>query len=145
MSRGQVLYLHACVILTALTGIVFAWMKYAMQSSDPLAVVNHPMQPFMLSAHVVIAPLLVFALGWIFNDHIWAKFRTPSAPQRGTGIWSMAAIVPMVLSGYLLQVSTNDAMRRAMAVTHWIASALFLIAYAIHIITKPPRPPADDR
>lgn len=145
MNRGQILFVQGCVVLTALTGIVFAWMKYAMKSSDPFAVVNHPMQPFMLSAHIVIAPLLVFALGWIFNDHIWARFQTPAAPQRGTGIWSMAAIVPMVFSGYLLQVSTSDAMRRAMAVTHWIASALFVIAYAIHIITKPPRPPATDQ
>jgi hypothetical protein len=143
MNRTQVFYLHACVLLTAVTGIVFAWMKYAMRSDDPFAVVNHPMQPFALSAHIVVAPLLIFGLGWIFSDHIWTKFRTPTAPQRGTGIWSMAAIIPMTLSGYLLQVSTGDAVRRAMAVTHWVASALFIIAYAIHIITKPPRPPAN--
>lgn len=145
MSRVQVIYLHACVALTAVTGIVFAWMKYAMKSSDPFAVANHPWQPAMLATHVVVAPLLLFGLGWIFSDHIWTKFRTPAAPQRGSGVWSMAAIVPMTLSGYLLQVSTSDAMRHAMAVTHWASSGLFVLAYAVHIVTKPPRPPANGR
>ncbi len=140
MSRLQVVYLQACVALTAATGIVFAWMKYAMKSTDPFSVVNHPWQPFMLSAHVVVAPLLVFAFGWIFNEHIWAKFRNSAAPQRGTGIWSMAAIVPMVMSGYLLQIATAEATRQAMAIAHWISSAVFVLAYAVHVITKPPRP-----
>jgi hypothetical protein len=143
MTRTQSIYLQACVVLTATTGIVFAWMKYRMKSADPFAVVNHPMQPLMLATHVVIAPLLIFAFGWIFNDHIWAKFRTPAAPQRGSGIWSMAAIVPMVLSGYFLQIATADATRHAMTVAHWISSALFVVAYAIHLITKPSQAPAN--
>jgi hypothetical protein len=144
MSRLQVFYLQACVVLTAGTGILFAWMKYAMKGGDPFAVVNHPWQPFMLAAHVVVAPLLVFAFGWIFSEHMWAKFRNHGAPQRGTGIWSMAAIIPMVLSGYLLQIATADATRQAMAVAHWTSSGLFTLAYAVHVITKPrpsvPRP-----
>ncbi len=140
MTRVQVVYLQACVVLTAGTGMVFAWMKYAIKSADPFAVINHPWQPYMLSAHVVLAPLLVFAFGWIFNEHIWAKFRNSAVPQRGTGIWSMAAIVPMILSGYFIQVSAADATRHAMAVAHWISSALFVLAYGVHVITKPPRP-----
>jgi len=136
MSRAQVVYLQLCVGLTALTGIVFAVMKYAMKSSDPFAVVNHPLQPYMLSAHVVIAPFLVFAFGWVFTNHIWPGFTSGIARKRKSGIWSMAAIVPMVLSGYLLQVSTADATRQAMAIAHWISSALFVAAYVIHLLTK---------
>ena len=139
MNRLQVLYLHACVFLTAMTGAAYAWMKYAMRTDDPFAVVNHPMQPFLLSAHVVIAPLLVFGLGWVFADHIWPKFVQKNAPLRKSGLWSMGAIVPMVLSGYLMQVTTADALRQAMAVAHWIASALFVLAYSVHLITKPER------
>ena len=136
MSRAQVVYLHLCVVVTALTGTVFAVMKYAMKSDDEFAVVNHPWQPFMLAAHVVVAPLLVFGFGWIFANHIWPGFTSGIARKRKSGIWSMAAIVPMVLSGYLLQVSTADATRQAMAVAHWISSALFISAYVIHLVTK---------
>jgi hypothetical protein len=136
MSRAQVVYLHLCVVITALTGTVFAVMKYAMKSDDPFAVVNHPWQPYMLSVHVVVAPLLVFGFGWIFADHIWPGFTSGMARKRKSGIWSMGAIVPMVLSGYLLQVSTADATRQAMAVAHWISSALFVIAYGVHLVTR---------
>jgi hypothetical protein len=114
-------------------------MKYAMRTDDPFAVVNHPMQPFLLSAHVVIAPPLVFGLGWVFADHIWPKFVQKNAPQRRSGLWSMGAIVPMVLSGYLMQVTTADALRQSMAVAHWIASTLFVLAYCVHLFTKPER------
>ena len=82
MNRLQVIYLHACVLLTAATGVAYGWMKYAMRSDDPFAVVNHPLQPFLLSAHVVIAPLLVFGFGWVFADHIWPKFAQKNAPLR---------------------------------------------------------------
>jgi len=133
VSRVQVIYLHLCVALTAATGAVFAWMKYGMTSSDPFAVVNHPLQPAMLSAHVVVAPLLVFAFGWIFSDHILPKYRLDRR-KRPSGLWSMSAIVPMTLSGYLLQISTSDALRRAMAIAHWVASGLFVLAYLVHVL-----------
>jgi hypothetical protein len=136
MSRAQVVYLQLCVLVTALTGVVFAVMKYAMKSDDPFAVVNQPLQPWMLSAHVLIAPLLVFGFGWVFTNHIWPGFASGIARKRKSGLWSMGAIAPMVLSGYLLQVSTADATRQAMAVAHWISSALFVLAYVIHLITK---------
>lgn len=136
MSRAQVVYLQLCVLITALTGVVFAVMKYAMKSDDPFAVVNHPLQPYMLSAHVVIAPLLVFGFGWVFTNHIWPGFASGIARKRKSGLWSMGAIVPMVMSGYLLQVATADATRQAMAIAHWISSALFVVAYVIHLVTK---------
>jgi hypothetical protein len=136
MSRAQVVYLQLCVLITALTGVVFAVMKYGMKSDDPFAVVNHPLQPYMLSAHVVIAPLLVFGFGWVFTNHIWPGFTSGIARKRKSGLWSMGAIVPMVMSGYLLQVATADATRQAMAVAHWVSSGLFVVGYVIHLLTK---------
>jgi hypothetical protein len=136
ISRAQAVYLNLCVLVTALTGTVFAVMKYAMKSDDPYSVINHPMQPWMLAAHVVVAPLLVFGFGWIFENHIWAGFVSGIARKRKSGLWLMAGIVPMVLSGYLLQVSTADFTRQAMAAAHWISSAVFVIAYVIHLVTR---------
>jgi hypothetical protein len=138
ITNAQRVYLQLCVAMTALTGIVFAWMKYAMKSDDPFAVVNHPLQPWMLSAHVVVAPLLVFGFGWIFQNHIWAGLAGGIARKRKSGLGSLAAIVPMVFSGYLLQVTTGEAVRHAMAVAHWVSSGLFLVGYGIHLVTKPP-------
>ena len=136
MNRGQILYLHVCVVLTALTGVLFAVMKYFMRPTDEFSVVNHPLQPYMLASHIVIAPFLVFGFGWIFSNHVWPKFQY-ERQNRASGLWSMIAIVPMTLSAYLLQISTSDAARKAMTVTHWMSSALFVIVYVGHLVRRP--------
>ncbi|HSP15438.1 MAG TPA: hypothetical protein VLV78_11865 [Thermoanaerobaculia bacterium] len=144
MSRGQVLYLHLCVVLTAATGIVFAVMKYFMKpAADEFSVVNHPLQPYMLAAHVVVAPFLVFGFGWLYSNHVRPKLAFDEKRNRGSGIWLIAAILPMTLSAYLLQISTAEGARTAMAAAHWISSGIFLIFYAAHLIMRPAA--ADDR
>ena len=133
MSRWQVGWLHVSVALTTITGVVYAIMKYLMTSGDEFAVVNHPLQPHMLAAHVVVAPLVLFILGWTFSNHMLPKYRYGNGENRKTGIAAMWLILPMTLSGYLLQVSSADATRQAMMVAHWIASALFVAAYIVHL------------
>ncbi len=137
MSRAQVFYLHLAVALTSLTGAVFAVLKYFVKTDDPFAVANHPLQPHALSAHVVVAPLLLFGLGWVFGNHIWPKFRYGDGRNRATGVAAMFLIAPMTMSGYLIQISTSESLRYAMAVAHWVTSGLFVVVYAIHLI-KPP-------
>lgn len=138
MQRAQIVTLQISIVLLTATGALFAWMKYFMKSDDPFAVVNHPMQPWLLAAHVVLAPLGVFAIGWIFGPHILAGVNNRFAPKRKSGIWTLLFIAPMVLSGYLLQVSTGDAMRKAMAAAHWISSAFFVAAYVVHLLLGRP-------
>ena len=142
MSRVQVLLLQISIALTALTGIVFAVMKYAMKSDDPFSVVNHPMQPAMLAIHVVIAPIAVFAFGWAFGNHMWPSANSEVDKKRPTGVWSMISVAPMVLSGYLLQVSTADSLRKAMAVAHWVTSAFFVVVFVIHVLWRKPTTPS---
>ena len=134
MSRLQLLWLHLAVALTTLTGVVFAFMKYFLTSDDEFSVVNHPMQPHLLAAHVVIAPALLFLLGWTFSNHILPKYRFGNGKNRRTGIASTALILPMALSAYLLQVSTSETLREVMAWAHWISSGVFVAAYLIHLV-----------
>ena len=125
--------LNASIALMAVSGVAFAVMKYFVKSNDPFAVVNHPLQPYALDAHVLLGPLAVFAFGWTFAAHILPAL-AKGAPNRATGIWTIVLIVLMVASGYLMQVSTADATRKAFAVAHWIASGLFVIGYVAHLL-----------
>ena len=134
MSRWQLVWLHLSVALTAITGMVFAAMKYFMKSADEFAVANHPLQPHMLSAHVVVVPLLLFILGWTFSNHMLPKYRFGNGKNRVSGVSSMLLIVPMTFSAYLLQIATNESLRQAMAIAHWIASGVFVLTYVVHLI-----------
>lgn len=140
MSRIQLVWLHVSIAITALTGAVFAVMKYLMRSADEFAVVNHPLQPSMLSAHVVVAPLALFILGWTFSNHMLPKKRFGDDTGRKSGTSAMWLIVPMTASGYLLQVSVEETLRQAMAVAHWISSGLFVIVYVIHLLKRTNQP-----
>jgi hypothetical protein len=134
MTRLQLVWLHVAVALTTLTGVVFAFMKYFMKSDDEFAVANHPWQPHMLAAHVVVAPVLLFLLGWTFSNHMLPKYRFGNGVNRKTGTSAMWLIAPMTVSAYLMQIATNETLREAMAVAHWVTSGLFVLAYAVHLI-----------
>jgi hypothetical protein len=134
MSRTQQIWLHVSVAMTALTGTLFAVMKYFMKSDDEFAVVNHPLQPHMLAAHVVAAPVLLFILGWTFSNHMLPKLRFGDGRKRGTGLTMLYLIAPMTLSAYLLQIATNDTLRQTMAAAHWVTSAVFVIGYVVHLV-----------
>lgn len=132
MTRRQEIFLHISVAASTVTGAVYAWMKYFMETDDPFSVVNHPWQPAMLHLHVLLVPMLVFGLGWIFSGHIWKKYSSPSKQRRRTGVAMMIVGVPMIATGYLLQVTTNETALKASTVAHWITSILFVLGYLAH-------------
>lgn len=136
MSRTSVILVHLSIATVAITGIVFAWMKYVMTTDDPFAVANHPWQPGMLAAHVVLAPAAVFALGWVWNAHIYPKLTSGTRARRKSGVIGAILILPMVASGVLLQASSSDALRTAMEWAHWISSGFFVVAYVVHQLLK---------
>lgn len=136
MSRTSVILVHLSIAAVAITGIVFAWMKYFMETDDPFAVANHPWQPGMLAAHVVVAPAAVFALGWLWNAHILPKLKSGTRARRKSGVVGAILIFPMTVSGVLLQASTSEALRTAMEWAHWISSGFFVVAYVIHQVLK---------
>ncbi len=137
MTKFQAWSLHIAVAVLTVTGAVFAWMKYAMKSDDPFAVANHPWQPYMLDAHVVIAPIAVFALGFVFAIHAWPRYQGRIVARRRSGIASMLMLAPMILSGYLMQVLTGETIVEAMRITHWISSAIFVFGYGLHQALRP--------
>jgi hypothetical protein len=119
-------------ILTVVTGLIYLWMDRAMEPMNEFAVINHPWQPFMLKAHILVAPLLVFALGLIATDHIWRYFRGTMRRARLSGLTAMWPVVPMVVTGYLIQAITHESWLEAVAWTHIAGGSLFGAALAAH-------------
>ena len=70
MTRAERWLLWTSTLAVAVSGFGFAWAKYLVRSDDPFAVVHHPLQPFFLKMHVLTAPILVFAVGFLFSRHV---------------------------------------------------------------------------
>lgn len=139
---------HVSTLLVAGTGVVYAVMRYLLAPADPFAVVNHPLQPTVQHLHVLVAPLLVFAAGLIWREHIWKHFRNGVRSGRLSGVWMLLTLAPMVVSGYLIQTTVTEGWRTAWIVVHLAASGIWALGYAGHAVaavrrrvarSRPPR------
>ena len=134
MKRWERWSFGGLAFIIALSGLAYFWMKYFAVSDDPFAVVNHPLQPAMLSIHVVASPALMLMFGIIFNSHIMRKLGAARLPNRKTGLASLATFCAMAFSGYLLQVTTHDTWLRVWLIVHLTTGLVFIGAYTAHLV-----------
>ena len=117
---------------TLITGVVYWWMKDVMTTTDPWAVINHPLQPWVLKAHILIAPFLVFSVGLITSRHVWRHYRMGVAKGRKSGMVAALTFVAMVVSGYVLQVVTAETLLRALGWLHLGLGIVYSAGVAAH-------------
>ncbi len=134
MRRWEAWSVHVSTLLVGSSGVVYACIRYLLPPADPYSRVASPLQPRVQHLHVLAAPLLVFAIGLIWRHHAWSHWRTGGRERRSSGLNLLAAVAPMVASGYLLQTSVSEGWRQAWVVVHLLASALFLAGYAGHLV-----------
>jgi hypothetical protein len=132
MKRLQKWLLMCSSLVTGVTGIVYFWMKRFLVPVDPFAVVGHPLEPWLLKAHILAAPVLVFALGLITIDHIWKNYRCLVPAGRRSGIAATWVIAPMVATGYLIQVVTAVGWLSALGWAHLGAGVWYLVSVVAH-------------
>jgi hypothetical protein len=132
VTRAEAWCVHAAGALVGGTGLVYGWMRYFAEPADPFSLVNHPAEPLWHSAHIVFAPLLVFACALVWRDHVWARFRSRSRTRRRTGLVLAATLGPMIASGYLLQVSVEECWRTTWLAVHLATSLVWLPCYVGH-------------
>src|SRR3990172_13444185 len=135
MTKLETCLLHVGSILLTLTGLVYAWMHYLIDPVDPFSVVNHPLEPYLLDAHIVFAPFLILGIGMILHSHILVKLENGNRVARRTGVLLLPFFAIMVLSGYLLQISTAF-WRTGLLVTHLGGGALWAGFYLAHQIVS---------
>jgi hypothetical protein len=131
VTRFQLIVLQIANVAVAGTGLVYAWMRYAVAPTDEWAVVNHPLQPFVQHLHVLAAPLLVFAVGLIWSGHVVAKLHN-GRRNRAAGLGLMALFLPMAASGYLLQVAVDEQWRDRWIWVHVATSLAWTATFVIH-------------
>lgn len=147
MSAWQRWASHLISALVAVSGAALFWMKYVLEADDPFALVNHPWQPVALALHIVAAPVMLLVFGVLLEGHALRKLRNgPQPSSRWSGLGTWWAFLAMALSGYLLQVATSESLRWLSLVVHLGSSALFVGAYAVHVLlsVRRTRKAADD-
>lgn len=117
---------------TALTGLAFFWAKYLIEAAEPWAVVNHPLEVWFLKTHIVFAPVFVFAVGLIATRHIVPHLKEKVRRGRRSGLVMVWTLLPMAVSGYLVQVVAPPGWVRGLVVLHVVTGVLFVAGLAGH-------------
>jgi hypothetical protein len=132
MTRFQRRLLWWSTGATAVTGLVYVWMKYMLTPADPWAVANHPLQPWVLKAHILVAPVMLFAVGMVWSGHIWRHYSTKLPTGRRTGVTAGAVFLPLVFSGYLIQAVTTSWLLTAVTWLHIGLGVTCAVALIMH-------------
>ena len=132
MTRFHRWFLYSSTIATAASGITYFVMKHFLESSDPWAVINHPLEPWALKLHILSAPLMLFAVGLITTQHVWRSLRSKLPTGRHSGRVATYVFAPLVLSGYLIQAVTSPLTLEVLAWTHLALGVLAAGAIAVH-------------
>lgn len=119
-------------VATLATGLVYLWMKYLVESSDPFAVINHPWQPLVLKLHILVAPLLVFSVGMVALRHVWRHMQSRERSGRRSGMMTVVVLGPMIISGYLIQAVTHQGWLRAMVIAHIVTGVVYSGGLLVH-------------
>jgi len=140
VSRFERLLLDLSIGLSTLTGLVYFAMKEWMRPRDPFSILGHPWQPHVLALHVLAGPVVIFALGLIAREHIFERI-VAGRPLTGrkTGLFIAGLALPMVGSGYALQIVTAPAGRRALALLHLASGLLFALLFVGHLLATAAR------
>ena len=132
MKRWEAWWNHAALIAVSLSGFAYGIFKYLVPNPDPDSRIGHPWQPAIMKMHILAAPLALFAIGLIFRRHALARMRSGERNGRRTGAAMFWLLLPLAVTGYLIEVFVETAAVRAAAWSHLGLGLAFLLGYAFH-------------
>ena len=121
-------------LLAGGTGVVYGWFRYFTGPVDALSLV-HPWQPAAHTSHVLAAPLLAIVIGHFFYHHALLSWKAQVRTGKRSGLTLLALALPMIISGYLLQVSVHEGWRTAWIVVHVATALVWLLGCGAHLLT----------
>jgi hypothetical protein len=128
--RSEMRLLSIATLLAGGTGLILHVMKDWMEPVDPFSVINHPWQPWVLKAHLLAVPFMIFAVGLVFSSHAARRYRNGVREGRGSGLGLLVLFAPLVLSGVAIQILTGEGSRRAMVWLH-LGTGLGYLAFFV--------------
>lgn len=134
MTRCERRTFNGLALVVSISGFAFLLMKYGMETDDPFALVNHPLQPYALDLHLIAAPFLLFLSGMLARGHIGPMLRQTRQGNRKSGLISLCLLAVMAVSGYLLQIVTHSLLYQASLVLHILSGSLFSFSFLVHVV-----------
>ncbi|MEZ4846018.1 MAG: hypothetical protein R2877_03400 [Bdellovibrionota bacterium] len=115
------------------SGLLFLYFRdFAPRSEDAFSVISSPWQSWMLKLHVLIAPIFVFWTGWISITHTVNKLKRKAKRGKKTGLINLGLLFVAIMSGYVVQIITNELGLSITANIHLYVSSICFLFVLIH-------------
>ena len=131
LSRRQRAWIHA--VLGTLWGSGAAWLvvHYFFPARGEFGATPGPAEPWLLALHGATAFAALWLCGWVWAVHVRPWWR--NGHRRSSGVLLSAAIGLLIASGYLLYYASDDALRHAVAVVHWVVGLALGAITIVHV------------
>ncbi|MBD66312.1 MAG: hypothetical protein CME62_13965 [Halobacteriovoraceae bacterium] len=123
MTKAERKYFLLLSFTIFIQGLIYFIFKEFFQIETTFGPRPHALTSSLLHIHILIVPLMVFALGYLFKVHILEKLKRKK--RRKSGITGLILFLLMILSGYLLQMGLELQTTRVIAIFHITVSVLW--------------------
>jgi len=125
-------FVYISTIAALISGVLYIGLRTFAEPADPWAIVNHPLEPWALKAHILTAPIMLFAVGLITAQHIIRSLRSSLPTGRQSGLIMAVLFGPLALTGYLLQTVISPLMTSILSWSHLGLGLICAVALLIH-------------
>ena len=132
MTTFQRQFVYISTIAALISGVLYIGLRTFAEPADPWAIVNHPLEPWALKAHILTAPIMLFAVGLITAQHIIRSLRSSLPTGRQSGLIMTVLFGPLALTGYLLQTVISPLMTSILSWSHLGLGLICAVALLIH-------------
>jgi MFS family permease len=121
-------------VLAGLWGTGVAWLvlRYGMQHQGEFGPSPHPLQPWALRIHALFAFTALWLGGMLWAVHIVPTWRR--GHRRASGILTIASLLLLAASGYLLYYIGDDRWRVSVSMLHWILGLFAIVPFLVHLL-----------
>ena len=131
LTGVELVLLHAANVAVAGSGVGCFVFRYLLVEQSEFGPGVHAWQPLAQHLHVWSSPLLVFAIGLMWRQHLVAAWRGGWG-RRATGVLLATVFFAMAASGYAVQTAVTWAWRLAWVIVHCVTGTLWLGAFVAH-------------
>lgn len=130
-------WLYATSVFLWATGVGWLVSHYLTGTRDAFGLVSHPFDEWWLRAHGAVMMAFLIVLGTLVPSHMdpwWHRRR-----NRGTAIVMLSVVAILILTGYGLYYSADEALRYWIRLAHWIIGVGALPSLIAHRAFGKPR------
>ena len=130
-----------------LSGALWLLFHYVVARPTEFGWATHPLEAWWLTAHGAFAFFAIFSFGLLWGLHIAPGWK--SQQRRPSGAAAVAAVVWLMLTGYLMYYVAGEQPRAIVTALHWtegLATPLLFVYHGLRArAVRRVRPALDDR